>query len=141
MHCGPNHTAADMHVAIGRIPEFSLHDAVDLCARTRASRPPGHVELALPVVSGQSTEPMRKLRVRSESGGRNMTRFIRLLMWALAGGFIVQASFGQAQSDHPAVRSLRDWYTAFDGSAGIRAQYGGLSEDALMERTRFCRRR
>jgi hypothetical protein len=54
-----------------------------------------------------------------------MTRFIRLLMWVLAGGFIAQASFGQAPSDHPALRSVRDWYKAFEGSAGIRAQYGG----------------
>ena len=58
-----------------------------------------------------------------------MTRFIRLLMWVLAGGFIVQASFGQAQSDHPALRSVRDWYKAFEGSSGIRAQYGGSVGD------------
>jgi hypothetical protein len=56
-----------------------------------------------------------------------MTRFIPLLMLVLAGGCsIVQASFGQAQSDHPAVRSVRDWYKAFEGSAGLRAQYGGF---------------
>ena len=55
-----------------------------------------------------------------------MTRFTRFFpVWVLAGGFIVQASFGQAQSDHQAVRSVRDWYEAFEGSAGIRAQYGG----------------
>lgn len=55
-----------------------------------------------------------------------MTRFIRPLMWGLAGSFIVQASFGQTQSDHPAVGTVRDWYEAFEGSAGIRAQYGGF---------------
>ena len=64
--------------------------------------------------------------ILSETGGRNMTRFIRLLMWVLAASFIVQASFGQTQSDHPAVRSVREWYKAFEGSAGIRAQYGGF---------------
>src|SRR6266446_463132 len=57
---------------------------------------------------------------------RNMSRFILFLIWVLAGGFMVQASFGQAQSDHPAVRGVRDWYEAFEGSAGIRAQYGGF---------------
>ena len=55
-----------------------------------------------------------------------MARFIRLLIWILAGGFIGQASFGQAQSEHPAVGTVRDWYEAFEGSAGIRAQYGGF---------------
>ena len=55
-----------------------------------------------------------------------MTRFSRLLMWVLTGSFIVQPSFGQAQSDHPAVGTVRDWYEAFEGSAGIRAQYGGF---------------
>ena len=55
-----------------------------------------------------------------------MTRFIRLLMWVLAGSFIVQASFGQTPSDHPAVGTVRDWYEAFEGSAGMRAQYGGF---------------
>jgi len=64
--------------------------------------------------------------ILSETGGRNMTRFIRLLMWVLAGSFIAQASFGQTQSDHPAVGTVRDWYEAFEGSAGIRAQYGGF---------------
>ena len=62
----------------------------------------------------------------SESGGCNMTRFIRRLMRILGGGFIVQTSFGQAQSDHPAVGSVRDWYKAVDGSAGILAQYRGF---------------
>ena len=55
-----------------------------------------------------------------------MTRFSRLPVCVLAGSFIVQASFGHAQSDHQAVRSVRDWYKAFEGSAGIRAQYGGF---------------
>ena len=68
-----------------------------------------------------------------------MTRFIRLLMWILAGGFIVQTSFGQAQSDHPAVGSVRDWHNTIHGSAGILAQYRGFV--ALTGRTRFCRRR
>jgi hypothetical protein len=61
-----------------------------------------------------------------ESGGRNMARFTRLLVWILAGTCIVQPSFGQTQSDHQAVRSVRDWYKAFEGSAGVRAQYGGF---------------
>ena len=58
-----------------------------------------------------------------------MTRFIRLLIGVVACGFMVPASSGQAQSDHPALRSVRDWYKAFEGSSGIRAQYGGSVGD------------
>jgi hypothetical protein len=55
-----------------------------------------------------------------------VTRFTDPLMWILGGGLVVQASAGQAQADHPAVRSVHSWYQAFEGSAGIRAQYGGF---------------
>jgi hypothetical protein len=55
-----------------------------------------------------------------------MTRFTHLLVWILGGGLIAQASFTQAQADHPALRCVRDWYQAFEGSAGMRAQYGGF---------------
>jgi len=59
-------------------------------------------------------------------GGQHVSRSTRFLPWFLACVVITApASPGRLQSEDPAIRSVLDWYKAFEGSAGIRAQYNG----------------